>query len=144
MKQLIIGLIACMITQTAVCQANSVNEHAKQLLELMGSGKLGVQLMSSMTATFRKQMPAVPAEFWDEMDKEVHPEELVEILVPIYAKNYTDDEIMQLIEFYKTPLGKKVIEKMPLIAQDSYVVGQSWGKKISERVVAKLKEKGYL
>jgi len=33
---------------------------------------------------------------------------------------------------------------MPLMAQDFYIVRLDWGKKISERVRAKLKEIGYL
>ena len=111
---------------------------------MTGSGKLGVQVMNNMISSFKVKLPNVPTEFWDEIGKEVNPEGLIELVAPIYAKYYTDDEIVKLLEFYKSPLGKKVIANMPLITQDSYQIGEEWGRKIGERVERRLKEKGYL
>ncbi|MCI5072522.1 DUF2059 domain-containing protein [bacterium] len=54
-----------------------------------------------------------------------------EMLVPVYAKHFTDKDIDGLIKFYKTPLGKKLLEKQPLIMQDSLIVGQQWGQEIN-------------
>jgi uncharacterized protein len=143
MKTVILGLCLLTITINLSAQTNSINDHARQVLELTGSGKAGIQVINNLTASFKKALPNVPPEFWEELSKEVTAADLVELMVPIYVKHYTDDELLQLIDFYKSPLGQKVIDKLPLITQDSYLAGQEWGKKLGEKIVNRLKEKGY-
>ncbi len=99
---------------TATAQTDSAKARVKELLELTGSGKLGIQVMNSIIGTYKEQMPDIPTEFWDKFMSQVQPSNLVDLLIPIYTKYYSDDEIMQLIEFYKTTIGQKVIEMMPL------------------------------
>jgi uncharacterized protein len=144
MKKAILFIPLFFLALSAFCQKDSVHSHARQLLQLTGSGKLGIQMMDNMIASFKKEMQSVPAEFWDEFTKEVNADELIELVVPVYAKYYSDAELLRLIEFYKTPLGQKVIEKTPFIAQESYFAGQEWGKKIGEKTVAKLIAAGYM
>jgi uncharacterized protein len=132
------------LLNTAHAQKDSSGIHARQLLELTGSGKGGIQMMNNMIASFKTTFTEVPVEFWDEFMKEANPTEMVDLLVPIYTKYYTDAELMQLLAFYKSPIGQKVIEKLPLISQDSYKVGEEWGRKIGEKVAERLKDKGYL
>ena len=76
--------------------------------------------------------------------KDVHPEVLITSMIPIYDKYYTTEEINKMIEFYQTPLGKKLIATMPQIMQASIQEGQSWGKEVGEKVYNSLKEKGYV
>jgi uncharacterized protein len=56
--------------------------------------------------------------------------QLVEMIVPIYAKYYTDADVRQMIAFYKTPLGKKIIQNNPAIAQASMLDGEQWGRNV--------------
>ncbi|HET7465022.1 MAG TPA: DUF2059 domain-containing protein [Longimicrobium sp.] len=42
----------------------------------------------------------------------------------IYALTYTEDEMRQLTAFYQTPLGKRLLETMPELAQRSSEVTQ--------------------
>jgi uncharacterized protein len=144
MKKLILIITLYFLSFNSYSQTPATKEHIKTLLEMTGIAKIGVQMMENMLVTFKKSAPNAPTEFWDEFMKEVKPETLIELTIPAYAKHYTDEEVLQLIDFYRTPLGKKVIEKMPLVAQESYVVGAEWGKKLGEQVISKLKEKGYL
>jgi len=37
-----------------------------------------------------------------------------------------------------------MIEKLPLITQESMQAGGEWGKQLSEKIMQRLKEKGYL
>jgi len=45
-------------------------------------------------------------------------------LVNIYAKNFSENEIDDLIAFYKTQTGKKMIKKMPSISIESMQLSQ--------------------
>lgn len=52
--------------------------------------------------------------------------------------HFTQDEIRQLIAFYQTPLGTKLIEKLPAITQESMTIGMKWGEEIAAKAMAKL------
>lgn len=143
MKPLYLLLVVLFSTFYSYAQTGEKEKQIKTLLEVSGSGKIGVQVMSNIIETYKKTYPFIDASFWDEFKKEVSADEIVELLVPIYAKHFTLEDIQQLIDFYNTPIGKKLVDKMPLISQDSYVVGAEWGKKLSEKVYARLKAKGY-
>jgi uncharacterized protein len=143
MKKYSLVLIYTLFVLSAFSQSTSKNDRIRELMEETGAGQLGVQLINNVIATYRKDVPSVPAEFWVEFSKEINPNELIELVVPIYAKHFTEKEINQLIQFYRSPIGQKVIEKLPLITQDSHEVGTNWGKQLSNKVLARLKEKGY-
>lgn len=51
---------------------------------------------------------------------------LMDRVVPLYDKHYTKGEIQKLIQFYETPLGKKVSALRPQIAKESMVVAEEW------------------
>ena len=40
-------------------------------------------------------------------------------LVKLYTSNFSEAELKGLIEFYQSPLGKKVMEKMPALSAES-------------------------
>lgn len=42
-----------------------------------------------------------------------------EIYYPVLKKHFSEEEILDLIKFYQTPLGKKTIEQMPAIMNES-------------------------
>jgi hypothetical protein len=144
MKKCIVLTALVVCTNFLFAQINGANSHAKELLEVMGSGKISSQMMTNMITAYKQNMPNVPVEFWDEFQKQINIEDLMELLVPIYVKYYSDDELVQLIAFYKSPLGKKFTEKLPLVNQESFNAGQEWGRKIGEKVMVELKGKGYL
>lgn len=110
---------------------------------MTGSGKMGVQVVSTLLDSFQKRFPSVDIELWDEFKKEIKPEELTTLIAPLYEKYYTEEDLDQLIAFYQSPVGKKSIQIMPQIMQESMAIGQNWGKVIVERVTKRLKEKGY-
>jgi len=132
------------ITVNAFSQASSKTENIKKLLELTGSAKLGVMIADNFIKNFKSNYKDVPDDFWIEFKKQFSSDALINMLIPIYEKYYTDDDIKQLIAFYETPIGKKVISTMPLVVQESMQAGQIWGQKIGEKVVEDLKAKGYI
>ncbi|MFO1318100.1 MAG: DUF2059 domain-containing protein [Burkholderiales bacterium] len=70
----------------------------------------------------------------------------VEQMVPIFHKHFTHEDIKGLLHFYSTPLGKKTMAALPMIAQESAPVQQKWMQSVSgklqERLRTKLGEKG--
>ncbi|MES2238842.1 MAG: DUF2059 domain-containing protein [Bacteroidota bacterium] len=144
MKKSLLILSFCVLSLSANAQSTSKNEKIKQLLELSGSGKMGIQVMNQMIGSFKNSYSKVKEDFWEEFKKEIKPEDIENMVIPIYEKYYTESDIDQLIVFYNSPIGKKMIATMPQVMQESMTAGQTWAKGISEKVLARLKEKGYL
>ncbi len=114
----------------------------RRLLDVTGAGKLGVQVMTQMITSFRTSLPKVPSTFWDDFQKQIRPSELVDMVVPIYDRHFSDEDIKKLIAFYETPAGKKFIAATPAITQESMAAGQEWGKSVAQRVLKQLNQKG--
>lgn len=144
MKKYLCVFVCLFVLLPVFSQSNSKNDRIRELMNVTGAGKLGVQLLNNLITTYKRDIPSVPEEFWDQFMKEVNPNELTELVIPIYSKYFTEEEISQIVQFYKTPIGRKMVERLPLIMQDSYRVGADWGQKIGEKVAESLKEKGYM
>ncbi len=115
----------------------------KTLLNLTKSGELAVSMMQEMLNAYRQGLPQVPEEFWTKFARKVKTEDLVEMLVPIYDRHLTHSEITSLIEFFQSPVGKKLVSVQPEIMKESMQVGQAWGEKLANEVTAELQKQGY-
>ena len=146
MKKSLLILSFCVLSLSVNAQSTSKSQKINQLLELTGSGKMGIQVMNQMMEHLKSSSSDSKAktEFLEEFKKEVKAEDITNMIIPIYDKYYTESDIDQLIAFYNSPIGKKMISTMPQVMQESMVVGQAWGKQIIEKVQAKLKEKDNL
>ena len=101
-------------------------------------------MIQSIFTSYKTSFPNVDPTFWDEILKEAHPEDLVNMVVPIYDKNFSDEEIDGMLTFYSSPVGQKVLAKLPVILQESMEAGKKWGEEINKKVMKKLQLKGYI
>ena len=73
--------------------------------------------------------------------------DLTELIIGLYHKHFTGDEIKEMIRFYSTPLGKKTIEVMPVLMTESFQAGQQWGQSlgpdIQARIQSRFKKEGF-
>jgi len=73
--------------------------------------------------------------------------ELVELFALIYARNFTVEEMRGMMAFYRTSLGQKLLQKMPVITQEGMTAGQAWGRQIGaevqSRMIEELRKKGH-
>ncbi len=113
----------------------------RKLMEVTGSGKVGVQVGQQIIASLRQSQPSLPEEFWESVNKKFNADALIDLIVPIYAKYYTQEDIDGLIAFYQTPLGQKVVSTLPQISQESVQVGQAWGRKIAEQMIEEMQQR---
>ena len=74
-----------------------------------------------------------PAERRTELYILLDVEKLLEQIVPIYGRYYTDDELKEMIHFYESPIGKKFLQAQPFVIQDSMETTiKYFEKKVSE------------
>ena len=112
----------------------------RKLLKITGSGELGTQVMGQMIGNMKKAMPQVPEKFWTDFMKEVHTDELVDLIVPVYDRNLSQADVAELIKFYESPTGKKFVSVLPKITQESMGVGEKWGRELAMKVMLKLQQ----
>ncbi|WP_285057857.1 DUF2059 domain-containing protein [Pedobacter ginsengisoli] len=145
---LLTALFIIIASSCSFAQNNaSYRSSLKQLMQLSGAEGTYKGVISQMITLFKQQQPSVPAAFWDEFTVEMNKvaiDQVVDLILPAYQKHLTEEEIKGVIAFYKTPVGKKYASKTPVITQESMIAGQVWGKTLGEKVIKRLREKGYL
>ena len=92
-------------------------------------------------------LPALTRELTDVFEKQAQaPGGLTDRIVAIYDKQFTHQEIRELLAFNQTPVGRKTMEVMPQIMGETMAAGQAWGRglapEINRRVEAVLKKEG--
>jgi hypothetical protein len=127
---------------TAAKPESSKTQAIRQLLVLTSAAQLGQQVLTQVLTQLKPLFPNAPAKFWTDFAKEAKADDLVEQIVPIYDKYLSEPEIRDLIKFYESPVGKKLVSVQPQLVQESMTVGQTWGRAIGESVVKKLQAQG--
>lgn len=64
-------------------------------------------------------LEAVDANKRDAFREEFKLEGVLDSLVPVYSKYYTQDELSQIVAFYQSPVGKKVYSVTPNLVSDA-------------------------
>jgi len=59
---------------------------------------------------------------------------LIDLLVPVYKKHFSEQDLKDAIEMYNTPIGKKISEKTPIIAQETMQASMQWGMELSQKM----------
>jgi uncharacterized protein len=143
------------LSLVGACSAQNLPDDAakhqdtKRLMEAVGTTQLLQQMidqtLEQQLRMLRRARPEVPPRFWQNFMKEARqeasPQELMDLIVPIYDRHFTHEEIRQMIAFYETPLGKKISATLPEIQQESLQVGQEWGESLGERLNRRVKER---
>ena len=115
----------------------------RNLIQLTGAANISADALEKMIEPLKADFPQVPEEFWNTFIHEVHSDELVDLVIPIYDKYYTRGEIQELTRFYQTPVGQKTIKVLPKLSAEAIDAGQEWGRMVADRAMRKLREKGY-
>jgi hypothetical protein len=150
MKKTILAILALTLACLAPALAQQTRptddsaakrQDIRKLLEVTGSAKLGQQVLAQMMQTFKSTNPKVPEEFWDQVMKEFDSGTMIDLVVPVYEKHLTHEDVKGMLAFYESPLGQKLIAVTPAITQESMQAGQQWGMEIARRVQKRLEER---
>jgi hypothetical protein len=110
-------------------------------------------VLQQQRAVLSEVLPDVPDEVWDLALEEAEAafrqsiDAFLEQTVPIYDAYLTEAEVEALLEFYRTPEGRSVVQKLPLVTQEAMGASHQWGMAVGEevrrRIVDRLKAEGY-
>lgn len=133
-----LAVTAFLISMPAFSKPAS-QENIRKLMEVTGAGDMGVQMMNQMLPALKQMIPDAPDEFWTDVMAEVDGNQIIELVIPVYQKYLSEEDIKAINTFYNTPAGKNLIRVQPAIIRESMMLGQEWGKGIAQKVVTKYK-----
>jgi hypothetical protein len=80
-------------------------------------------------------------------DFEKRQPEIIALMAQAYASHFTEAELNELLAFYRSPTGKKLVTELPAVLEESFGRARAWGAKTSDEFIAALrvemKKRGY-
>jgi len=129
---------------------------AKELVALKGGATMFDPLVPGVIESAKNSLvPTNPQlqqqlnEVAAQLRKEFDPKraEILNEVAKVYAQRFTEPELKEIVAFYKTPIGKKMIIEEPIALDQSLKVAQAWATRFSDEVLerfrAEMKKKGY-
>jgi hypothetical protein len=121
---------------------------AKQILELKGISQVFQPLVRGVVVKVRdafmqtnfmwaKDLNEVAANLQKQYDGRTS--ELVDGAAKIYASHFTEQELKDILTFYQSPLGQKVIHEEPKAADESMNNAQKFADNLSLEVIDSLR-----
>lgn len=147
MKNAIAALALAMslsVSASGQPQASAEKEQAiREYLELTHQADVGVGMVEDLRRELRIVYPQVPDSIWAEFSTTLDPVEAQGLLVQLYDRHFSLAELRAITEFYRTPVGQQIVEKMPALMQEVGKVSQQWADVKVEAVIRGLDERGY-
>ena len=143
MKNILLGLITLSLVLTWPANADTKNEKILKILEITNALQMGQQVHDTI---FQQLAPLFPKEatpillgisdaFKTDMFKD--------LIVSLYDKHFTESELDAMFTFYTSKEGKSIINKMPVVMQESMQVGNEFGKIQVRKIIEEMKNKGF-
>ena len=93
-----------------------------ELLQLVNAKQQSQEVLDSM-------IKMMPSDVRDSFTKALNADEMMELVIPVYERYLTIDDLKSVIKFYKSPAGKKLLEAQPKIMKDSMIVMKVYAQK---------------
>jgi hypothetical protein len=118
-------------------------------MNVTGAKNLGQQLIEAGMQQFRSSVldsqPDNPRakQFVDafvaRFQKHFDPNSLNERVIPIYDKYFTAEDLKGLLDYYRSPLGQRMLKTLPDVARESQEAGYALGQKAAQETMEELK-----
>ncbi|CCQ75439.1 DUF2059 domain-containing protein [Magnetospira sp. QH-2] len=159
MRGLVFGLVvaACLIAPGTKAAELDADQAARDLMRITEMDKMIEQMFDQLPEmliqSVKQRDPSA-----DEKKLQAFSEELTAAMKPLIpdlmnqtkslvSKYFDAGEIQQMIAFYQTPLGKKYVQVMPKMTQESVLLAQQFMAQsmptIMEQVTAGMEKRGY-
>ncbi len=142
--------VALTLMSPTAFAADAVNiALAKQMLQVTHGDAVFTPLIPGVVEQARlfylQQNPALGKDLTEVATKirtELQPRfaELTDDLAKIYADAFSEQEMKEIIAFYQTPAGKKMLDQQPKLVDASMNFAGNWANKLSEEVTARMRE----
>jgi hypothetical protein len=138
---LTITIISCSISNSQIPKTDM-----EKLLLIDGTIEEFDTLIDQNINALEQVHSDIPKSFWKKYKDEIvreNLESLKKIMIPIYRKTYTSDEIKELITFYESPIGKTFLSKNNEIFWEYYGEAlDNWSNQLEKDIQARITADG--
>ena len=122
---------------------------AKQLITTTGATAVFTPLIAGVVEQakllYLQQNPGLAKDLTEVATKlrtELQPRfsELNDEVARLYATNFSEQELKDILAFYQSPAGKKMLNVQPKVIDSSMGFAQNWANKLSDEVIAKMRD----
>ena len=144
-------VLGCLVVgSVAVADDASHRKAAKEMLVVTHAESLGAAMSEQIVSMIEQQMrgaveslpPAELQKFQKELGRMITHDLRFEImqdeLIEVYIATFSEQDLRDMVAFYKTPLGQKMLEKLPVVIQQSMEVGQKHALAMAPQINAKV------
>lgn len=127
MKKCILSFVFVMIAHFAMAQDAAFKADVLKVIKMSGS-------TAQMESAKKQIMAMIPNEKHEQFNKdfEATMPGFYDKIAEIYLKEYTHQEVKEMLKFYESPVGKKIAEKAGVLFEQSMLAGQEWGASLQE------------
>jgi hypothetical protein len=90
------------------------------------------------TAVPENQRQKFMADFSEKLRSQLRTNDIVNDVVPVYARHFSLDEIQELTRFYESSVGKRFVQMLPQVIQESQIIGEQIGQKVISATLAEM------
>jgi len=109
------------------------NMRAGAVAAINADTKLDAKAKQAKLAEVDQKLPQLAAALHTVFSDPTMMEEMLDALVPIYARTYTLDEVRQMSAFYQSPVGQKMLATTPkLMGEGMAMSNQIMGPRINK------------
>ena len=120
----------------------------RYFLEVTGTRKTLKVMLDGVAQNMEKQLrtefPNDPGKIsqFGKIFREEMPrfDDIVDLILPIYAKHFNISQMQELNKFYSTPVMREMIHDMPLVMEEAIPIELQIGQKMQYRLEKRLKE----
>lgn len=122
---------------------------AKQLVQVTGATALFSPLIAGVVEQskllYLQQNPMLQKDLNEiaaQMRTDLQPRfvEVTNEVARQYATHFSEQELKDILAFYQSPTGKKLLLEQPKVVNSSMQFAQTWANKLSTEVTAKMRE----
>ena len=122
---------------------------AKELLEIKGAQNMLGPIVPGVVETAKNSLMQSNPNLVKELNEvavqlrtELAPRssEVIQTFVVLYAQRFTEPELKQIVAFYRSPLGQKLLADEPTLMDQGFKQAQSWADRLSEQVIARFRD----
>jgi uncharacterized protein len=145
----VIALVAFTVGATAQQPSAAAMQTAKEIVDVTGATALFNPLIAGVVEQaknlFLQQNPGLGKdlnEIATKMRADLAPRfsELTDEVAKLYTAHFSDAELKQVLAFYKSPIGMKLIAEQPKVGEESLKFAQDWANKLSDQVIANMRD----
>ena len=120
----------------------------RHLMDLTGAGKIAEQMLDAMMPDMRAiisqslgqnaRAEQFLKDFFAKFRTHFNDQDIVNAIVPVYARHFSLEDIQALNQFYETPAGQRVVRELPQVTRESQAAGAALGQKIALQTLSEL------